>query len=352
MQVVDLFCGCGGFSLGAKQAGFRIPVAFDVDAELTSSRKVNFPESALALADVRGLTGAELRRNAGPGTFAGVIGGPPCQGFSTIGKRDAKDPRRELLYHFFRLVAESRPLFFVMENVTGLALEGSRYLLDESLQMVAGAYSICGPIVLDASDYGAPTKRRRLFVIGTLKDHVDPLLADELTAVRKSRVTVKDAIADLAGARYLHDEHGFDVWRLDGRRGVSQYAASMRAPGLRFTGNLRTVHRPTVLRRFQSVFPGETDKVGKHYRLSWEGQCPTLRAGTGNDKGSFQSVRPLHPEEPRVITVREAARLQGFPDSFRFHQTIWHSFRMIGNSVSPLQSKAIFSLLRGKCGAG
>lgn len=348
MHIVDLFCGCGGFSLGAQRAGFRVPVAFDVDSELTSSRGFNFPGSDLVIADVRELSGDLLREMAGAGTFAGVIGGPPCQGFSTIGKRESTDPRRELVYQFFRLVAESLPLFFVMENVTGLALDGSRHLLDESLELVSGRYSICGPMVLDASDYGAPTRRRRLFVVGTLKDHVDPFHPEDLAAAQLPPVNVAAAIADLGKARYIGDDDGFDVWRLDGRAKVSAYASQMRAPNAQFTGNRRTAHNPTVVNRFSSVRPGEADPVGKHYRLSWDGLCPTLRAGTGSDKGSFQSVRPLHPDEPRVITVREAARLQGFPDSFRFHRTIWHSFRMIGNSVSPLQSAAIFSLLRAK----
>jgi DNA (cytosine-5)-methyltransferase 1 len=80
--------------------------------------------------------------------------------------------------------------------------------------------------------------------------------------------------------------------------------------------------------------------------LKWDGQCPTLRAGTGSDRGSFQSVRPIHPDEPRVITVREAARLQGFPDCHFFHKTVWHSFRMIGNSVSPFVSEAVFCAIK------
>jgi DNA (cytosine-5)-methyltransferase 1 len=90
------------------------------------------------------------------------------------------------------------------------------------------------------------------------------------------------------------------------------------------------------------------DKIGRHPRLAWGGQCPTLRAGTGADRGSYQSVRPIHPSENRVITVREAARLQGFPDSHLFHPTVWHSFRMIGNSVSPIIAKAVFQAIRSK----
>src|SRR3546814_16995927 len=90
--------------------------------------------------------------------------------------------------------------------------------------------------------------------------------------------------------------------------------------------------------RFIETAQGKVEPVSHYPKLAWSGQCPTLRAGTGAEKGSFQAMRPIHPTQPRVITVREGARLQGFPDWFMFHPTKWHSFRMIGNSVSPIVS--------------
>ncbi|MNG21187.1 Modification methylase AplI [compost metagenome] len=114
------------------------------------------------------------------------------------------------------------------------------------------------------------------------------------------------------------------------------------------SGVINTKHTQPVIERFSETRPGETELVSRYPRLSWGGHCPTLRAGTGSDKGSFQAMRPIHPSEPRVITVREAARLQGFPDWFLFHPTIWHSFRMIGNSVSPLMSHHLMSIIAEK----
>lgn len=116
------------------------------------------------------------------------------------------------------------------------------------------------------------------------------------------------------------------------------------------TGHTKTVHGPAIAKRFAALGPGLIDPIGRHPKLAWDGQCPTLRAGTGADRGSYQSVRPIHPDEPRVITVREAARLQGFPDAHRFHPTVWHSFRMIGNSVSPLIAREIFMAIAAKLG--
>ncbi|VWM12267.1 DNA cytosine methyltransferase [Burkholderia lata] len=348
MNLVDLFCGCGGFSLGAHHAGFNVKAAFDVDPILTSSYKRNFPDTDLRLRDVKGLHGQEIR-DIVDGPIDGVFGGPPCQGFSDIGKRNVNDPRRDLLQDFFRIVDEVRPRFFVMENVRGLSYKDARGLLDKGINRVSGRYSILGPILLDASEFGAATSRTRLFVIGIDRERCAALTIEDIARWKRRPASVRAAISDLSAATLLEDPpEGFDTWRIAKRGRPSEYAAALRSIDGSFTGNRRTSHQPQTVARFARVEPGTHDPVGRHYKLRWDGLCPTLRAGTGADRGSYQSVRPLHPEEPRVITIREAARLQGFPDSHLFHPTIWHSFRMIGNSVSPIISKAIFGAIREK----
>ncbi len=350
MNLVDLFCGCGGFSLGAHQAGFDVKAAFDLDPTLTSSYRSNFPGTDLQLRDVATLTGVEIEGIVG-GKVDGLFGGPPCQGFSDIGRRDPNDPRRRLLLDFFRLVDELRPAFFVMENVRGLTHKNSRSLLDEGIARVSDHYAILGPVLLDAADFGAATSRTRLFVMGFDAKRCPPLTMRDLQERRAEPVTVSAAIGDLENAALIDDPAGgFDVWRVKKRGRLSPYAHALRSSDGSFTGHRRTNHTPDTVARFATVVPGKHDPVGRHYRLKWEGQCPTLRAGTGSDRGSYQSVRPLHPDEPRVITVREAARLQGFPDAHLFHPTVWHSFRMIGNSVSPIMSRAIFNAIRLKLG--
>ncbi len=348
-RIVDLFCGCGGFSLGAHRAGLSPSVAFDVDPILTSSFVGNFPNTKLRLADVALLDGRVIEAEAG-GRVDGVFGGPPCQAFSDIGRRSTSDPRRELLSHFFRIVAEVRPKFFVMENVRGLNYAEARPILDSGLNRVSGRYRIVGPMMLDAADFGAATRRRRLFVVGYDPREVDPIFEEDFNGGRRSRVSVSAAINDLVDAEEVGTNGDFDLWRI--ARGVrsSVYASRLRSRDLLFTGHRTTKHTPDVVQRFSKTLPGEVEPIGRHPRLDWLGQCPTLRAGTGSDRGSYQSVRPIHPSLSRVITVREAARLQGFPDSFRFHPTVWHSFRMIGNSVSPPMSEAIFSRIRVSLG--
>jgi len=342
MKAVELFCCSGGFAIGAHAAGFDVACAYDYDPILTSSWLTNFPKTALKHRDVSELSGAEIEVDAG-GKVDLLFGGPPCQGFSAIGKRDKKDERRRLLHHFFRLVAEVEPAAFVMENVKGLGFKDARGELDGALEQVPAHYVVSDPLILDAANFGAATKRQRLFVIGYDPASCGKIDFKALMQRRDTPTTVREAIGDLVGA-FLQDAEG-DVWQLSDESTASAYAKNLRNDDKTFTGNQRTAHTKPVLKRFSNVPQGGLDKVGRYPRLSWQGQCPTLRAGTGSDKGSYQSVRPLHPEEDRVITVREAARLQGFPDSHKFHDTIWHSFRMIGNSVSPIIAREILTVV-------
>lgn len=368
MNIIDLFAGAGGFSLGAHLAGFCVPLAIDLDKELTSSRAVNFPMSKtlhVDLANVRArdaLKAADLKAR----DVVGVIGGPPCQGFSLIGPRDPEDPRNRLISHYFRFVREAHPAFFVLENVPGILTEPFRSILDNGIDSVGDRYLTVGPLCVDAASFGAPTRRRRVILIGYRKDVVATLTAADVEAAQhQTRRTVYEAIHDLPSPdQAFLDSAGqycarYTRMPVEGSRGDfarlarAEAAEGLAAPEVReafrcgiTTGFKSTQHTTSVRKRFSELRQGDIDVVSRCPRLSWDGTCPTLRAGTGHDKGSFQSIRPIHPAEDRVITVREAARLQGFPDWFTFHPTQWHSFRMIGNSVSPLMAGAILSLLR------
>jgi DNA (cytosine-5)-methyltransferase 1 len=351
MKIIDLFAGAGGFSLGAHLAGFQVKLAIDCDEILTSSYKINFPEIPLLLADAAIITKSDLVARTGEIHVDGVIGGPPCQAFSVIGRHRVDDARRDLIYHFFRLVSEINPTFFIMENVPGLAFSAHRHVLSEGLGVIKSKYNLGAPFLLDAADFGLPTRRRRLFIIGVDKKQME---LPHIEIIPNGSATVADAIADLDDTiESGQDENGVDWWAYGECVPVSGYARRARErppPGLGsghvpgwFSGHRRTRHSARVTKRFADTRPGVRDEVGKHPRLEWNGLCPALRAGTGFDRGRFQSVRPIHPKEARVITVREAARLQGFPDWFVFHPTMWHSFRMIGNSVPPLVAQGVLN---------
>ena len=363
-KLIDLFCGCGGFTLGAELAGFHSLVAIDNNPVHASGYKKNFPNTREIEADVGEILRSDWRQLIGNVRPDGIIGGPPCQGFSRIGKRSKDDPRNTLIHHFYRHVDELRPKFFVMENVEGLLDDDSRDVLISAIERVSGRYTILGPLVVNAAHFGAATNRRRVIVVGYDPEDCNTLSIEQLHPTPSRLVTVQDAISDLPtpiedGGQ--SDDFGWAKYPL--RPGVlSAYARALRdvAPvGLGWAEAVRlhkegfvsglheTRHTAKVARRYASIKNGKSDPISKSYRLKWDGQCPTIRAGTGSEKGAFQAVRPLHPAEGRVITVREAARMQAFPDWFVFHPTKWHSFRMIGNSVSPSVSFGLLSKLLG-----
>ena len=348
IRLVDIFSGCGGFSLGAQQAGFFVVAAIDCDPVLAYSYPYNFPYTRMVMNDVTKLDGEAICVAAG-GSIDGIFGGPPCQGFSAIGKHDPEDPRRRLLGHFFRIIRDVKPAFFVMENVLGLAFTNARDVLDKALLQV-DEYAILGPEVWNAAEFGAATNRSRLFVIGVHKDFGEPLTSEDISIFMRPAATVQAAISDLENATIVGEEGGFDTWRIDPGAHSFDYARALRSSNGQFTGHRITQHSERVMIRFNDLPEGGFDQIGRHPRLAWLGQSPAIRAGTGADRGSHQAVRPVHPQHPRVITVREAARLQGFPDNHRFHPTIWHSFRMIGNSVSPIMAQAIFSMIYERLG--
>ncbi|MDX7081666.1 DNA cytosine methyltransferase [Serratia marcescens] len=367
LNIIDLFSGCGGFGLGAELSGFNTYAAIDIDTDLQSAYKRNFPNTQVINGDLSLFSKSTWELILGGNEIDGVIGGPPCQGFSRMGKKLKDDPRNSLVYHFYRHVDIIRPKFFIMENVEGILDKGSRESLFSAIELVNKNYIVIGPIIIDASNYGAPTIRKRVIVIGYRQDCTEKLeIKDFSPPSNKSKVFVKDAISDLPSPISQikeSDNYGWTNYPKRIKKPLSKYAKKMRksAPnGLGWnvsndhlknkiiSGNFDTSHTQSVIERYSAVQQGHVDEVSRFHRLNWNGLCPTLRAGTGSDKGSFQAARPIHPDEPRVITVREAARLQGFPDWFTFHNTKWHSFRMIGNSVSPIVSEYILSVIKTK----
>lgn len=363
---IDLFAGVGGMSLGAARAGFDVRAAVELDAIAVATHAINFPLCRHLQWDVGTTSGEALLSAAGLSELGldGLIGGPPCQGFSDIGKRSKTDPRNTMFGHFFRLVDEIRPRFFVAENVPGILAERNGDTVRAALSRIPAEYTVLEATEVAAHRLGAPTTRARVFFVGYDPERMNPLLENVLFGQQAGRLTtVGDALLGLPQIRsdWQSEEQG---WRRVERlptddvfyrkvvdavpAGVGSAAAIERL--IRFgevSGNMGTRHTEVVVKRFSKVLPGTTDSVSRAPRLAEGGYCPTLRAGTGSERGSFQAVRPIHHRSPRVITPREAARLQGFPDWFQFHGTKWHSFRQIGNSVSPFVAEALLAAIHG-----
>jgi len=371
--VVDLFAGAGGLSLGFEQAGCEIAAAVELDPVHAAVHEFNFPYSTTFCRDVSSMTAGEIRSktNLDDSELHAVVGGAPCQGFSLMGKRALDDPRNRLVREFARLVLELQPRYFVLENVAGLTIGDHRKFLDEIVDLFDDAgYHVLTPYrVLQAAEFGVPQSRRRLFLIGArngvdLPSYPTPThTAGSMRGVAQEGFlplspTVWDAIGDLPDADDFDELiYGDSVIAKFGK--PSAYAAALR--GIKrestdfshvrvfdeklLTSSMRTDHTALSQKRFAETEPGATEPVSRFLRLHPEGISNTLRAGTSSDRGAYTSPRPIHPTLPRVITVREAARLHGYPDWFRFHATKWHGFRQIGNSVPPALARAVAASL-------
>ncbi len=366
---IDLFAGAGGMTLGFEQAGFDILASVELDPIHCATHKFNFPFWTVLCQDIITTTGNKIRQLSSIGNqdIDVVFGGPPCQGFSLIGKRVIDDPRNSLVCHFLRLILELNPKFFVMENVSGMALGKSKELLKEIIEKfkfngfeVEEHYKI-----LNSACYGVPQNRERLFLIGCRKGLQLPSYPSIMTKPAKAKrtrfdieipdsPTVWDAIKDLPEVEKYPELLKRDWVVADFKkptdyggqlRGIysvkDNYSYERKYDAQILTSSLRTDHTLESIKRFESSLPGKTEPISRFHKLDPEGVCNTLRAGTPSNRGAFTSPRPIHPFTARCITVREAARLHSYPDWFRFHPTKWHGFRQIGNSVPPLLAKVV-----------
>lgn len=368
---IDLFAGAGGMSLGFEQAGFDVLAAVEYDPIHASVHQFNFPHTKVICSDVSKITGSEILELVGkkPGEIDVVFGGPPCQGFSMIGRRLADDARNVLLLHFYKVIRDIQPKYFVMENVAGLTQGSAKNLLEVIINDFQGiGYEITLPYkVLNASNFGVPQSRRRLFLYGAytgnpLVTYPNPLVTPrEIKGNIPNAVeglpigpSVADAIGDLPNVD-LYDELLNQDWLEYSSEPISNYARYLSGlshdqDDLSFkreynrnilTSSMRTKHTPESIERFLATEAGQVEPVSRFLKLHPDGVCNTLRAGSDSKHGAFTSPRPVHYNFPRVITVREAARLHSFPDWFRFHVTKWHGFREVGNAVPPLLARAV-----------
>ena len=372
---IDLFAGAGGLSPGFEQAGFDVVAAVEIDPVHSAIHKFNFPDCAVIPKSIVGLSGDAIRKAAGIGKrkVDVVFGGPPCQGFSLIGQRAIDDPRNSLVREFVRIVEELDASYFLFENVKGLTVGKHREFLDEIIEAFDDAgYDVLLPWkVLNAADYGVPQDRQRLILLGAKKGKRLPAYPEPThrrPGVAKGKLpmgpTCRDALGDVPDADafaslFVTDEVKTSKWGKP-----SAYARKMRcldrdAWGFGYkrewnpdvlTCSMRTEHTEISKLRFLETEPGSVEPISRFFRLPAEGVSNTLRAGTDSARGAFTSPRPIHYAKARCITVREMARLHGFPDWFRFHETKWHGARQIGNAVPPPLARAIASAVIGAIG--
>lgn len=399
---VDLFAGAGGMSLGFEQAGFDVVAAVESDPAHAAVHRFNFPRCEVVGADAAEVTRERLMNAIDAGSRAHghdagasvdvVFGGPPCQGFSVGGLLNPNDPRNRLIEQFTRLVLALEPRAFVLENVPAMAsrvLPGEHGSVPDWLarRMKRAGYAIGSPMTLNASRFGVPQDRRRLLIVGTLAPVPPPAAPASRVAPRPKHParrpgkgelghvdtdlrippgpTVGEALSGLpdlddfpellrdecvtlpaeARRRLVRGASDYERALVDGRMDDQDRSWPRRRSPSMLTASLRTVHAAGVVERFSATSPGDREPISRFARLHADGIAPTLRAGSTPDRGSFSAPRPIHPSLNRVISVREAARLQGFPDWFRFSAAKWHGFRQVGNSVCPPVARAVAETL-------
>ena len=356
-------------SLGLEAAGFDVAVSVEFDAVHALVHHFNFPYGTTMCRDISTVGGSEILTeldSKGYSTEVDLIaGGPPCQGFSHMGKRQIDDPRNSLVFEYLRIISEIKPKYFVFENVPGIATGEHRQFLDELIhEFEILGYQIEKPVrILDASEFGAPQKRRRLIILGSRADmpkasyprpkhgkqkmDAGGLFPSEI----KPLTTVGEAIAHLSEHPvFTGDDEGIPLEKITYSGYSSNYLTNVtgyfehcheRSGIDHLWGHLGSVHTQPSIDRFTETTPGEVEPKSRFLKLSHDGLCNTLRAGTNSDKGAYTAPRPIHYSLPRCISIREAARLHTYPDWFQFHRTIWHGFREIGNSVIPILSKEL-----------
>lgn len=368
---IDLFCGCGGFSLGLKRAGFKGLAAIDFNHEAVEVLKANFKDIPHVLEkDLTTFSPADLRTLIGVDEVDLIVGGPPCQGFSTArqvdganhGERLKDDPRRHLYKEFLRYVKHFQPKVFVMENVLGIrSASGGIYFSKVQAEARALGYRVHTQIE-DCVDLGVPQKRRRQLFIGT-REGLPTYFHPELKPAKRAILgtTLWDAIGDLPVLRSGEgdEEREYDLRKrfdamicpaaenymfnvLEVKQAVSLTAHRARPHSERDLGDFLKLKEgensgEAMRRGIEFDFPyDKTTFKDRYTRQHRNRPCSTIVAHLAKDGLMF-----IHPTQNRTLTPREAARVQSFPDWFKFPVARTHQFRVIGNAVPPLVSEAI-----------
>lgn len=322
---IEIFAGCGGLSTGFMDAGAHVAAGFELDRRAVGAYDYNhsYRGSRGFVADLAVSSGLELLNQAGLERVDFVIGGPPCQPFSIVGKRQgASDVRASLMDHYVRLISELAPSAFLLENVPNLrVIDGGSFLREAIRKLEVLGYSVRAEVV-SAAEFGVPQNRRRLVVVG-LRGVFDIRFPQPSHGRGGVPVlTAADALRDLP------DADDFEAC------GVFNHEP--------------TAHSLDMIRRLASLKPGTREKGSFHDRLHPDRPSYTLRAGSGN----FTPLRPIHYRYDRAITVRESARLQGFSDDFIWPDRIprLQQYRQVGNAVPPPLARAFAECISAQLG--
>jgi DNA (cytosine-5)-methyltransferase 1 len=353
---IDLFAGAGGLSLGFEQAGFNIAYAVEHDKWAAETYKGNRKGVIVDIRDIGQITPLHVLKKLRikRGELDIIIGGPPCQGFSTSNKktRTLANPNNHMVYKFVDFTDLLRPKWFLMENVSGMDTFEGGSVRDNLLKLFSGSGYTVDYLILNSADFGVPQSRKRIFFIGNRMGNKMTFLNKLRHCSMESPVTVFDAISDLPR---LGNGHAIDLMPYNCRkRKLSSYQATMRkrTNGI-VKNNLATRHTDLAVKRFGCIKQGENlislarkaPELVANYsnidnchhwtylRLPWKKPSVTLI--------NYRKNMLIHPVDDRGLTVREAARLQSFPDNYIFYGFLGSQQQQVANAVPPLMGAAI-----------
>ena len=340
INVIDLFSGVGGLSLGFVSEGFNILLANEIDEEISYAYKKNFPNVKIIIKDITKLDIYKTFTNL-KGGVDGIIGGPPCQGFSQKGQRKSIfDKRNYLFLDFYRIVEYLRPKFFVIENVPNLLTTESGLFREEINNIFSKIGYLVTSDILNSSDYGIPQNRRRAIIIGNNQNiqlKMPPAINDS--------ISVWDAISDLA---FL--ESGEGEFKQDYKfKSNNKYQEKLRENSIFLYNHVATNHSLTTLERLSLIPPnGGKEYLPKNHltKSIYSGTWTRIEKGKKSVTITTRFDTPssgkfTHPYLNRAITVREAARIQSFPDGFIFYGTKSSQMKQVGNAVPPILARYI-----------
>lgn len=360
---IDLFCGAGGLSAGFMQAGFDVLAANDFDEYAASTYRLNNPYVRFLPGPIEGITAENILTVTCLlyGQLDVLVGGPPCQAFSVYNHRRGMHDRRSGLFRdYLRIVNGLKPRFVVIENVTGITSTDEGRAFDEIKKGLNLIGYYVESRVLKAEEYGVPQERRRLFFVGARDTRrlewpkpAHTAEHEKLTKLvgLKPLVTVAEAIGDLPplGSGEGVDETGYNS------EACSEYQRLLRTGSEQLFNHVAPQLAPVNLERIRHIPQGgswrdlpygllpagmkrarRTDHTKRYGRLHPEQQASTILTKCDLHWGAF-----IHPEQNRTITVREAARFQSFPDSFRFLGSRGEQYKQVGNAVPPLLARTV-----------
>ncbi|GAB6013396.1 DNA cytosine methyltransferase [Viscerimonas tarda] len=342
----DIFSGAGGMSLGASLAGVDVKVAIDIDKWASDTYRLNHKNTYMINADIRKIIELPIKKD---NKQTVLFGGPPCQGFSFSNQRtrNKENGKNWLFLEFIRITKLFNPDWIVLENVSGIQKTEKGFFLEQICDQFKNIGYTINHQLLNAVNFGVPQKRERFFLVGS-KNGVSyefPIGSNE------NIVSVYDAISDLPSLENGASDFCLDYKEFDN---LSEYATNRRGTSLYSYNNSVSKNTQSVLDRYQYIPQGGNwSNIPEELMTNYK-DCSRCHGGIyhrlmGNKPsvviGNYRKNMLIHPNENRGLSVREAARLQSFPDSYIFSGHLTEQQQQVGNAVPPLLAKAVFEKL-------